>query len=933
MKKIGSIVTLLLIPGFLFVFMDGIAVSESEQATKIVLRNPQVSAPVTPYVFVGDVRNLPPPKKWKPGDPIREVPKRATNGASAAEPRGFGEDPLLWDQNRAPVSINAFTTPNRNFAGGGFSGVNPPDPAGDVGPNHYIQMINSSGPTQVRIWNKATPTPSLIASFGLQSLWVGGGNCASGFGDPIVVYDRQADRWLLTEFAATGNVLCVYVSKTADPVSGGWFNYSFTTPNFPDYPKYSVWPTDANGGAGSVIITTNEGGPVVYALNRAALLAGTASTFQRFPGIPSLGGFSFQGILAPVDIDGPNGPPARATAVILNKRDTEANGPAGFPTQDFVEVWELNVDWTTPASSTLAKTANVPVAEFDSALCGLTTLSCIPQPGTAIKVDGLREPVMNRAQYINFGSHQSIVGDFAVDVNGADRAGLRWFELRGGSGGWSLFQQGTYSIDAVNRWVGGISQDISGDIGLGFSVSSSTVNPGIRYTGRLASDTTGTMSQPESVIIAGTGSNGSNRWGDYAALTLDPADDCTFWYTNMYNASSQWSTRVASFKFDTCGLNGPALYRESDSAADSCSAGGAGNGDAVLDPGEIGTLQVASHNFGNLTATGVTGTLSTSTPGITIFGDTAPFSNIAAYSTGPSIAPHFQFGIANTASCGSPIDFSLNMNSNEGSWTSNFTRKIGTPVTAAYNYTGAATPIPDPGTVNSTITVADTGPIIDVNVKIGSLSHTKDQDLDIFLISPIGTRIELTTDNGGNGDNYVNTVFDDEAITAITAGAAPFTGSFKPEGVLSAVDGQAANGVWTLEVTDDNSTNTGTLTSWSLTITRYGCKACAVTTPATEPTLTWANKTNAQWTSTAGTSWYNLYRGVPSDLPLLLNPSNDSCKRFTGSATNTGNIITEDPAPGSFYWFIVRAANPAGEGPAGNATSGPRTHNSSGSCP
>ena len=166
---------------------------------------------------------------------------------------------------------------------------------------------------------------------------------------------------------------------------------------------------------------------------------------------------------------------------------------------------------------------------------------------------------MWRSQYRNFGTHATLVGNFVTDVDGNDRGGVRWYELRRSGGAWSLYQEGTYAPDTTHRWMGSIAMDGGGNIALGYSASSTGVFPSIRYTGRLAGDTLGTMPQVETTIVAGSGSNNSNRWGDYSAMNVDPADDCTFWYTNEYaTANGTWNTRVASFRFDSC-AGGPTL--------------------------------------------------------------------------------------------------------------------------------------------------------------------------------------------------------------------------------------------------------------------------------------------------------------------------------------------------------------------------------------
>jgi len=519
-----------------------------------VIGDPEVSAPVTPFEFDGDVRDLPPAPQWKPGDQIKEIPRRffPPPGQAVPEPPPAPAWIDLLDQaQRAtpPEPAGAFNQPNRNFPGQGFSGVVPPDTVGDVGPNHYIQAINSAGGTLVRIYDKAEPTPATLATFTLDSL--GSANCASGFGDPIVLYDRLADRWLISEFASSGNRLCVYISKTANPVSGGWFNYSYTAPSFPDYPKYAVWPTDATGGQGSYLITANDGGPGVYALNRGAMLAGTAGSYQRLT-VPPLPAFGFQAPIAS-DLDGATGPPAMAPAIVLRHRDTEVNSGPAAP-GDVLELWAFSVNWVNTAATTLTKQSNIDVADFDSTLCGLSSFNCFPQPGSGITLDPLREVVMWRLAYLNQGDHEALVGNFVTDVGATNHGGVRWFELRKTSGsGWSLFQEGTYAIDAHHRWMGSIAMDQSNNIALGYSVSSSTVFPSIRYTGRTFADPLNVMTQGETTIHAGTASNNSNRWGDYAAMSLDPTDDCTFWFTTLDNTSGNWRTQIASFRFEACG--------------------------------------------------------------------------------------------------------------------------------------------------------------------------------------------------------------------------------------------------------------------------------------------------------------------------------------------------------------------------------------------
>ncbi|HHJ06057.1 MAG TPA: hypothetical protein ENK24_01000, partial [Anaerolineae bacterium] len=506
-----------------------------------------IGQPVEPVIINVDMNSLPPAQTSRPGQEIPRLTRPPLN--PNVPPPAPVVDPLLKAQQNA-VSYRRdrdFDTTLLNFEGFSESSPpHPPDTVGDVGPNHYIQMTNG-GNTSVMIFDKAGQ--QIGSTFSLSSLWTAGGNCATGYGDPIVLYDRLADRWMLAEFAQNGNHLCIYISQTPDPTAGNWYGYDFTTPDFPDYPKYAVWGDAYYAGA-------NEG-PAVYAFDRQNMLAGnTARAMQRFTA-PGLSGFGFQ-MLIPGDLDGATPPPTGAPAHFMRHHDTEAHGNCtDTGSQDCLEIWDFHVDWNTPANSTFARVQDIAVTEFDSDLCGLSSFNCFPQPGTTQTLDPLREVVMWRLQYRNFGDHESLVGNFVTDVDGSDHGGIRWFELRkAGANPWSLYQEGTYAPDLAHRWMGSIAMDGSGNIALAYSVSDAvSVYPSIRYAGRLASDSLNALPQGEHTIIAGGSSQtGVERWGDYNAMSVDPADDCTFWYTGEYMpASGDWHTRIAAFKFDACG--------------------------------------------------------------------------------------------------------------------------------------------------------------------------------------------------------------------------------------------------------------------------------------------------------------------------------------------------------------------------------------------
>ncbi len=526
---------------------------------------------IVPALIRIDMSQLPKPQIWQPGMPIKEIPQRK------GVPKGYrppvtavqpaGGDPLRAYGQRFPSRVGGrgFDAAAINQDGVGFTGVNPPDTVGDVGNEFFVQMVNGGGAvngTRILILDKHDGTEA--ASFALGDLAVGTQtNCTSGRGDPIVMFDSSVDnglgepagRWLLTEF--TDVSFCVYISETADPTAGAWILYEFFSDSggLPDYPKFAVWPDAYYIGANEDGSTVSGAGRTVYALDRKNMLAGLPTRPTQVFEMPLMAGFGFQ-MAQPADWDGETPPPVGKPGLFLRHRDDEVhNAASADPTRDFVEIWEFGVDWADSANSTFSGPTSIGVAEFESELCGLTAFACVPQPGSAIRLDPVREPVMWRAQYRNFGVHEMIVGSWVTDVVGgaADIHGVRWTELRDAGAGWSLHQQGTVSPDNLNRWMPSIAMDGSGNIAVGYNVADDSVYPGIRYTGRLASDPLDSMPINEVTLVEGAGSNASNRYGDYSSISLDPVDQCTFWFTGQYNASSQWSTRIGKFRFDACG--------------------------------------------------------------------------------------------------------------------------------------------------------------------------------------------------------------------------------------------------------------------------------------------------------------------------------------------------------------------------------------------
>ncbi len=463
-------------------------------------------------------------------------PKNDWGGNQFTNPNALpnGNDPV-WQQDNVPAAPPTKAL-GVGWNGMAYTGVNPADPSVDVGPNHVVQMINGGSGSYIQVYSKTG------LAIGSQVYFDNFMSLPGGAGDPIVMYDERADRWFLSEFSASGNNLHIAISTTADP-GGTYYTYSFNSPGgFPDYPKYSIWDNE-------YVMTANVGTPDIFAFNRTVMLTGAATTAQMFSQ-NNFGTIGFQAS-TPVSMNGTVTPPAGQAALLMRMRDDAWAGSAS----DALEMWELDIDWVTPANSTLSQVQTLLTAPHDSELCGYTSFQCFPQPGTGTQLDPLRELLMNRIHYRNFGTHESIVCCHVTDVNATDRGGVRWYELRrtgGTSGTWVIYQQGTYSPDATNRWMPSIGISASGNIGIAYSAASGTVFPSLRYTGRKECDPLGMMTEPETVLIAGTASNQSNRWGDYFQLGLDPSDGETFWHTGCYNTSAQWTTRVSSFDIATC---------------------------------------------------------------------------------------------------------------------------------------------------------------------------------------------------------------------------------------------------------------------------------------------------------------------------------------------------------------------------------------------
>jgi hypothetical protein len=474
-----------------------------------------------------------------PQDGVREKHEKKLHLFVPPDGLAKGEsDPVA--QTGVPAPSAATGLLNIAGVGNGDYGFSPdaapPDTNGAVGATQFVQWVNES----FAVFDKTTGALQFGPAAG-NTLWQGfGGPCeANNDGDPIAQYDRIANRWVLSQFSVSGSggfFQCIAVSTTSD-ATGSYFRYAFQQPNFNDYPKIGMWP-DAYYVTFNIFTSTFQGARVC-AFDRAHMINGAAATQECFQLSASFAS------LLPADLDGvASPPPAGSPNYLLN-----------FGTNS-LRLWKFHVDFATPANATLTGPTTIAVAAFSPA-CGGG--ACVPQPGTREKLDSLGDRLMYRLAYRNRGGTETLVVSHSVKVSGTKKAevdGVRWYEVRNPNATPSVFQQGTFSPDATSRWMPSAAMDKLGNIAVGYSASSGTVSPAVRYAVRNAGDPLGTL-QAETSVIEGPGSQlaNLNRWGDYSAMTIDPVDDCTFWYTNEYLKASgtfNWSTRIASFKIAGC---------------------------------------------------------------------------------------------------------------------------------------------------------------------------------------------------------------------------------------------------------------------------------------------------------------------------------------------------------------------------------------------
>lgn len=514
---------------------------------------------VYPVSVSVDVDRLPQPPKWQPGDPIVEYSIRDNTlppDWQQAKPRHFGDDPLVRLGQQASGATGAgIEALQFNVQGNPGNGGQPPDTNGDVGRQYYLQAING---TSIIVLDKEDG--SMVTSFSLGSLAVGTQTgCNILRSDPVVYFDQLAadgeGRWVLAEFTTTSQ--CFFISQTADPTTGDWYVYEFPSASggIPDYIKFGVWPEFYYAGANENI----NGGHSNYAFDRVNMLQGLPAEPAQIFASPELNGYGFQ-LLLPADVDGNTPPPDGAPGVLLRKRDDEAHtndGAQDDPDNDFLDYWEMSIDFADANNSTFSGPTSIPISEFEAELCGLQNFNCVPQSDGGPILDSVSETLMWRVQYRRFDDRQLMLSSFVIDVDGNDLHGIRWFVLErpvdDTTGGWTLQQEGTHSLDDTHRWMSSLAMDQRGNIVMGYSVSdASGTYPGIRYSGRQFDDPPGTLPQGEFTAMDGSAANNGFRWGDYASMNVDPLDDCTFYFTTMYNPTSNWDTRVIAMEFDNC---------------------------------------------------------------------------------------------------------------------------------------------------------------------------------------------------------------------------------------------------------------------------------------------------------------------------------------------------------------------------------------------
>ncbi|MFI5148306.1 MAG: T9SS type A sorting domain-containing protein [Bacteroidia bacterium] len=460
----------------------------------------------------------------------RKEADRKRSITAIGNPAASTEDGALQSRHASRI----LTAPGLNFtAQNGGGGASPLDPNGSCGLTAYVQVVNST----YQAWNKTTGA-ALMSSLNLTNIW------GNGFCDAVVLYDKYADRWFIGMLSSVSTDCLCAVSKTNDPTGAYYtwtFSYASTESSGIDYPKWSIWQ---DGYYLGMNLPTQE----ISVFNRTQMIAGNPSAgtiVKTSPNLPNAGFFCPM----PADADG-SLPPAGTPCYIFAFEDDNWGSPA---VKDQIHILKMTTNWTTPSSTTLVEDtpegSPLAVTTFNSYWSNYGTE--VAQKGSSQGLDAIQGIFMFRAQFRVWTGYNSVVLCNSVNT-GSGQSAMRWYELRQNQStkAWTVYQQGTYSPDAENRWMGSIAMDGNGNIAMGFCVSGTGEYPSIRYVGRYPSDPLGTFGFAEQTAKAGLGSqSGGNRWGDYANTAIDPSDDLTFWHTSMYGGSGgAEETQVFNFK-------------------------------------------------------------------------------------------------------------------------------------------------------------------------------------------------------------------------------------------------------------------------------------------------------------------------------------------------------------------------------------------------
>ena len=847
-------------------------VSGSMNVTQV----PSIAQQIKDGSFIGIDKNTP----MKGGKPKHSGANKTVPG------KGFpkGNDPLISKQNTA-YKIKG-KAPSLVFDAATATYI-PSDPTGAVGPNHYLGSWNAA----FRIFDKSGVP--LMAEASLATIFPGNTD-----GDPIALYDADADRFIITEFFGYNSGppygFNIAISQGPDPVSSGWYVYSFNTSQLPDYPKFSIW-------SDGYYITTNIGSTnKVFALERDKMLMGTTATFVGFQptGLVTGGFYSPQ-----VFNVGNASMPANGNATLVYLQDDAWSGI----TTDHLKLWTINVDWNTPTNSTISSPTQIATSPFISVFDGGSYVNLSQPAGPDI--DALQATIMNQAQFRKFATHNSAIFNFVVDTDGSSNelAGIRWYELRQIADGqpWTLYQEGTYisPINGKHAFNASMAMDNEGNIGMGYSTVSTSENIAINYTGRYASDPLGTMSVYETLLAQGSSYNSYSRYADYSHLTIDPTDDQTFWHISEY-FNPQRKDVVGVFKLASTFNNdigviqintpvdgilaneyiGITIKNFGNNPQTNFQLSYQVNGGTIFTENFVSTLasgatspfvfslpadmSIPGNTYSITCSTNLSGDQDTTNDAVSkdvthlypddigviditapVSGNTLCLENITATIKNFGAFPQPNLDILYVLDGGAPIMENFNQTLNPGNTTSvtfavpgdfcafgihnlhvstnlpidnnpsnDFMDVTISNIPCSSNTDNTPYVIPNAGIITPSINIPFNEVITDVNVNI-ELYHSRDADIDVFLVGPNGLSVELTTDNGGTGHDYVNTYFDDGATTPITIGSAPFTGSYQPEGSLSDFNGHNTLGNWTLHVEDDTANAYGgTLVSWDLDI-------------------------------------------------------------------------------------------------------------------